>query len=505
MVFRRIPWSLLIATSLLLGGFLLRMINLTNPPLDFHAARQLRGAIIARGMYYQMLEDIDPETKERAIQIWKGLEEYEPPVLERIVATLYFLAGGEYPWLGRLLNSLFWVFGGFALYCLVSRLTSPGASLFALSFYVFAPFGVTASRSFQPDPFMVMWLIWTVYSLYRWSEEQTWRWAILTAVFAGVAVLVKVFAAVILLPPLIGLVLETKGWRKIWKDKQIWIMALVCIAIPASYYLLRIGSRSMSFFAFWTTPYWYLIRTVRFYFAWLDTAGIAVGKGNVFLGLASVSILPHRGRRLALTLWLGYGLYGLLVPYQISTHDYYSLPLIPIVALSLASLWNFLFQTMMQQGLGWRLLFVAVVLSYLGYQVLQSRNALVSTDLRSEVIGWQKMGAAMPHDGAIIALTHDYGLRIAYYGLVKVTLWPYTSDLRLQAMRYGSGGSGQMSPEEFKVFFADKTKGYHYFLVTHFAELNGQPLLKSMLYENYPIVREGDGYILFDLTKPVLP
>ncbi len=35
-------------------------------------------------------------------------------------------------------------------------------------------------------------------------------------------------------------------------------------------------------------------------------------------------------------LWAGYALFGLYFNYHISTHDYYSLPLIPIAALSLA-------------------------------------------------------------------------------------------------------------------------------------------------------------------------
>jgi hypothetical protein len=32
--------------------------------------------------------------------------------------------------------------------------------------------------------------------------------------------------------------------------------------------------------------------------------------------------------------------------------------------------------------------------------------------------------------------------------------------------------------------------------------LDGQPLLKDKLYRTYPILQEGDGYILFDLNDP---
>jgi hypothetical protein len=36
-----------------------------------------------------------------------------------------------------------------------------------------------------------------------------------------------------------------------------------------------------------------------------------------------------------------------------------------------------------------------------------------------------------------------------------------------------------------------------------FFELEQQPELKSRLYDNYPIIQQGDGYILFDLrNKP---
>jgi hypothetical protein len=41
----------LLCAALLALGIVLRLINVTDPPLDFHPTRQLRSAIIARGMY----------------------------------------------------------------------------------------------------------------------------------------------------------------------------------------------------------------------------------------------------------------------------------------------------------------------------------------------------------------------------------------------------------------------------------------------------------------------
>ena len=42
-------------------GLAIRLYDLTDPPLDFNPTRQLRGAIMARGYYYEMLPDADSD------------------------------------------------------------------------------------------------------------------------------------------------------------------------------------------------------------------------------------------------------------------------------------------------------------------------------------------------------------------------------------------------------------------------------------------------------------
>ena len=54
--FRRSSLIFLLPILLLfvLGAFL-RLFDLTDQPIDFHPTRQLRGAIVARGIYYSFL------------------------------------------------------------------------------------------------------------------------------------------------------------------------------------------------------------------------------------------------------------------------------------------------------------------------------------------------------------------------------------------------------------------------------------------------------------------
>src|SRR5687767_7992168 len=87
-------WQL--ALILLLGlGLTLRLLDLTDPPLDFHSSRQLRNSLVARDIYYNLLPDADSQTLELTSSFYRTVGQYEPPVIESLVAVSYLAAGGE--------------------------------------------------------------------------------------------------------------------------------------------------------------------------------------------------------------------------------------------------------------------------------------------------------------------------------------------------------------------------------------------------------------------------
>jgi hypothetical protein len=69
-----------------------------------------------------------------------------------------------------------------------------------------------------------------------------------------------------------------------------------------------------------------------------------------------------------------------------------------------------------------------------------------------------------------------------------VDLWPLVTDLA----EIKNGGSDASQN------FAELTAGRDYFLVTAFGQLDKQPGLKTIL-DGYPVLSEGDGYVLYDL------
>lgn len=493
---RRAPfWLYICVVGIFVLGTGLRLIDLTDPPLDYFPQRQLRGAIIARAIYYKLLPSVDTATRELAVSLSNIMDIREPSILEGLVANTYLVTGGEHLWVARIYSILFWLLGGIALYALARRLTSPAAAIAPLIYYFFLPWSVIFSRIFQPDILMVMLILWAAYALYRWSESLTWKWAILTGFIAGMAGLVKLPAIFPLALMIIGVVLTTLGIKKAITNLQVWVMGVLFLVFPAVYYLFVIPSISRDWFnstiqliSNWVQP--------SFYMRWIIFAGGMVDLGVAFISFVGIWLLPKKARIIPLALWAGYALYGLAFPHHIITHEYYTIPLIPAIALSLAPVANLIFSRINQFGRGVNLVVAAVMLFSIAYSGWMGRSILVSKNYRSEPAGWIKVGQAIPKDGHLIGITHEQGYRLIYYAWRFVTPWPYTTEDE-QSL------TSKANPQaEFQTRFENAIQDQDYFVVTLFGEFDSQPMLKAYLYDHFPIYAQSDSYLIFDLTHP---
>jgi hypothetical protein len=487
-----------LAILLLLLGMGLRLLDLSDPPLDFHPSRQLFSYTIARGIYYRIAETDNPDLKQRANEAYEATDRYEPRILEGIVALFYVLAGGENIMLARVIISLLWMLGGWFIFKLGSSIASPAGGLFSLGYYLLLPFSIQASRSFQPDVLMVVGLVLAAYAFRMWQIEQSWRRSIFAGLLGGLTVLIKAQGAYAIGLLSLLAVLSTLGLRRAIRSRQVWLMAALTIVIPGFYYFGPFQTPGASYFQYFTVEMSRLLRDPAFYVRWLVFIDGFMDLAVIALAFIGVLLLSRKARALTLGLWGGYLLLGLFFPWQIHTHDYYSLSLIPTVALGLAPIGGRLSRAVWEHGWPWRGLFLGVCLFAIAFPSWLGRSALYAKDYRNEPGAWRKMGEELPRDGRIIALTHDYGWRLQYWGYTPVTLWPYLADYALH-LAHGGNLSDDLRPE-----FEQMTSNYDYFLVTDFGELRAQPQLEAILEEDYSIIQEGDGYVLYDLrsTKP---
>ena len=496
----------------------IRLYDLTDLPLDFHPTRQLLSAIKARGLYYETQPDGIPTWKlETAIRQAKLKADVEPVIFERVVAFTYRFIG-EKVWIARIYSSLFWLIGGVFLFKFVWELISFEGAIFSTAYYLFFPYAIIASRSFQPDPLMVMFVLafWWMFS--RWivlvsspsprfvsagaplsaSGRGVGVWAALLAgLFGGLAIFIKFSAVFFVIGAALGLGLSRFTLRELLHNTQVWLMVFLGI-LPATAYLVYgifIGGYLGSQFSGRFIPA--LLLSPVNYLQWATKADMAAGALLIMLGLLGFFLTNDRRlRSLMVGLWVAYLLYGLFFDYHVATHDYYHLPLIPIVAVSVSPFADWFFTRLADSSpsLGMRSAVYLILLSGLLSNVWNVRNQMKSVDYRPEAKMWAEVSDQLI-DKRAVALTQDYGSRLEYWGWKTVATWPYMGDLNYIDARGGSIA--------FDELFNEYSSRRDYFLVTDFDELDRQFELKNKLFTSYQIDAQGDGYIIFDLRSPI--
>jgi len=483
-----------IALILIFGlGLGLRLFDLSAPLLDFHATRQLFAAIRARGLYYETLPNAPAWQKDLAARQLDNTATIEPPIMEHI-AVFFYGYFGEQTAIPRGFSAVFWSIGVIFLFLLACNLTgsSPGAAT-ALAIYMFIPYALRASRAFQPDPLMVMLILAFWWAVERWGRKPTsWRWSLLAGVCGGLAIFVKFPAAFFVIGGGLGAVLAYPGIRKALKLSQTWVMALVGI-LPAGIYLYY-GLYVARFLGqqFEDRFYPELLISPNFYLRWFLKIDLVIGALVLALALLGWLLFANRPLRIfLLSLFAAYVLFGFVFDYHISSHDYYSLPLIPITALALAPLAADLLARLQEKLQDSRFLSACAIIIFLGALGLLSVKEyldLRTDDYRPQAAFWTKVGDKIDHQPGVIAITSDYGYPLKYYGWQNNDPWPLAPDIK-------------NFPKTFRQLAGYKS----YFLITDFDEFNRQPKLRNRLQRRYPVLAQGKGFIVYDLLHPLEP
>lgn len=489
------PIYWLFISLIFLGAIWIRLEDINDLPLDFHPTRQLFSALKARGMYYASAAPNIPEwQREIAVNQWKTQPTLEPEFIEYLTLIAYTQKGKADLALPRIITAIIWVFSGIFLFLAARRLVSPDGALLTASFYLFLPYGVFASRSFQPDPLMVAFIAAFIWALAGWADEKKWRWAILAGLFGGLAILIKIVAIFFVAGGAVFAVLRAESLKRALKNPQVWGIATLSLLPTLAYYIngFALGggtsqNYSGRFFA-------NLLISPSFYLRWGLNLDEVIGYLAIALSLLGLLLFPKKKNGIVFGLWGGYILYGLIFNYHFSTHDYYQMPFIPVAALSLAPIGEMMSGTLrsrVSKSTMPRFIFLAAwILALLG-SAWTIRTELRAVDYRPLAQTYREVGDLLRDEGSTVALAKDYGYRLNYWGWLNVVHFPSVGDLWYQEKRG--------NPQEFGQVFEKYVKNRTFFLVTDFDEWAAQEDLRKYLTENYPIYAEGDGYLIFDL------
>jgi hypothetical protein len=481
----------------------IRLYDLTDLPLEFHPTRQLVSVIKARGLYYETQPDgISTWQLETGIAQAKRKADVEPVVFERLVAFTYRFIG-EKVWIARIYSSLFWLAGGAFLFMLVRGLVSFEGALFSTAYYLFFPYAVMGSRSFQPDPLMVMLTLAFWWMFARWialasasaKGRGTWTTALLAGLLGGFAIYIKFSAAFFVIGSALGLALARLTFRDLLRNLQVWVMAVLGV-LPAAAYLIYgifIAGYLGGQFSGRFIPS--LLLKPANYLAWQSMVSHAAGGVFIALGLLGFVLTKEKHLRVFLSgLWGAYIVYGLFFDYHVATHDYYHLPFIPVVAVSLSPLGDWFFARLTESASHrWMRSAAVVILLYGMFAVVWNvRDELKAVDYRPQAAMWAEIGGKVDHQKNVAGLTQDYGSRLQYWGLTTAENWHTTGDEYYSELR----GNEVL----FDKAFDEVMQRRDYFLVTDFDELRLQPELKARL-SMYRIFAEGEGYVIYNLRE----
>jgi len=498
---------LLILCLLFVAAFGLRLYLIDQPPVDFAATRQYHSAILARGYYFEALESA-PQWKRDIASLNEQRETIvEPPLMELAASYAYHALGGEYLWFPRLMSLVFWLVGGIFLYLLARRIGPPAAAVLSTAFYLFLPYGVLASRSFQPDPLMLTLLLASVFTIVRYHERPSAPRLAVAGLLSALALFVKpgiclfqIFGA------FVALGVHKRGVRGTLGSAHFLVFSILSLLPTGLYYWYGtfVGGFLEGQVEQKVMPQ--LLLYPSFWALWLKQIVDVIG-GTYLVGALLGVLMLREGlpRSLMVGLWGGYFVFGLVFTYHIHTHEYYQLQLIPVVALSLAPVAAMLVGYLGRVGTRWHLraaiggILLLAVLSTLLAAITSIVQAQVrdpnaaDPDVRVET--YQDVGEAVDHGHSNILSAPDYGLPLEYHGWLSGTAWPNEWDVRAEQLQ----GAPQIGLEERLDTLEAGYAPEYFVIVRDFWHFEEQKDLRDFLAEEYPLVAEGDDYWVFDL------
>ncbi|MCP4371355.1 MAG: hypothetical protein GY797_25045 [Deltaproteobacteria bacterium] len=485
----------LMVSVLFLLAFGVRVYYVNQPNFDFNVNRQYRSALIARAFYFEDNTSIPEWRREIAALNKQGI--LEPPIMELLVSNLYRLVGQEQLWVARLLSAIFWIIGGAFLYALATKIISHDAALFAVAFYLFLPFGITASLSFQPDSLMVMWLLFSLFMIVRYYEQPSMLRLVVAALISSIAMLVKPICLFLIFGTFISVAIYKQGFWKSLVNPKNFIFAIISVLPTAIFYIYGIfidgflrGQAQGSFIPA-------LLLDSLYWRGWLFMIDGVIG--SLALSAALLGLLMFRSglsKTIMMGLWVGYVVFGLVFTFHIHTHDYYHLQLIPIVALSLGPIGALVLNRIGQvnQGLLWRVVVLEIFLLAMILSVYQIRLKFIDLDSKA-IETAREIGELVDHSPSALYLDPYYGKTLQYYGEISGRWWPDSFQLRANSL---SGKPIMQAEERFEVLSSNQSP--EYFIVTHLRGLEQQQDLKQFLSQ-FPIVAQNRDYIIYDLKQ----
>lgn len=480
-----------LAVLLVVAGAALRLPGLSVPPLD-DPIRQYRSAIIARGYVPELLQGLAPEARQAAEAAASAHPLIEPPLMEHGAAWIYRALGREDLAWARTQSVLAWSLGGLAMFWLALQFVAGPAALAAVAVWTFLPFAIRTSRWFTPDPLMTALMVFAFAATVSYERRPTVARAGLLAFGVGAALFVKAVSVFFLAPAVLAVVLLGHATLR---AKAVTIGIAIVAAAPAAWYYATLELHTEY------GPFPELLRQPVFWRDWAMMIARVVSWPVMVAAPVGMLVASGPLRRLLIWLLAGYVAFGIVFTHHIHTHDYYSLPLVAIVALALGALVDRIGRQAaprVQVAAAGVVVAVCAVMGVLA--VMEAQRSERTAAIRAEAARYERIGQIVGHSQRVLSLDETYGLALNYHGYMGTIHWPDSGDLAMAAL---TGGRVVTAEERLRAEAAD------FFVSTSRAQFDFQPDLKPALERRHPLLeRDGEPdrwhFVVYDLRRGIL-
>lgn len=463
---------------LMIAGLAIRLPDLDQSVVRFHPTRHYRSAVLARACYYDHAAGVALWAKAVSDANRVMQPEGEPQVMEWLACGAYLAIGRENITIPRALAALAWVAGAIPLWLIATRLASPAGAVVATAIYLFLPYGIIASRNFQPDPLMTLASLWAILATLRYRDRPGTSRFWIAALLIGIAGWIKPMSVFLTLP--VALV----------ATRSIALLA-AGLALPALYYgygavagsLVRDQMR-MRF-----EPH---LLTTEFFWGGLARMASRV-ETLPLLALACVAVFVGRdrvARWILAALLAGYLVFAIVFTYHMPTHDYYHLPYIAVAALGVAVV----FARVAGHAPDAVVYALAAVIGIAGSVAAWPRLRVVDAADYERI--YEEIGALAEHDTRALFLDSEYGYALMYHGQISGDSWPNRDDLAAEAI------DGRAAVDAETRYVRDyEDWGPRYFVVMDLGSLEASPDLQAMLDRRATPVRITDRYRVYRFNR----
>ena len=391
--------------------------------------REYNSAIFARAFYFEEIDGVETWRKNNAIATRETLPLLEPPLTEYLVSLIYRIVGREEIWYARYLTGLFWLVGGLFMYKITRMLMSVDAALLAVGYYLFVPWGIVISRSFQPDSLMMMMFLISIYSILLYFERPSWRKLILTGTIIGITSLLRPLVLFAIFCAFIALSIYKKEPGTSLINRRFLVLFALSLAFPVVFYGYGIyigkflqGQAALSF-----RPY--LLARWEFWLGWFNNGADVMGRAVLVIAMFGFFFLQRNIIRvLVIGLTVGYFLLGIFFTYHIHTHPYYHIQFFLVIGICAASFFHAIGNPVKKvAGRNWWIPVIASVLFVLYFSYHDVQSTLYTPVFENPDLA-RKIGVIVEHSPRTVFVAYHYGLPLEYYGEFSGLAWPVSID-----------------------------------------------------------------------------